>query len=162
MDSTQVLRAFALANAFKEGDLAVGGTRDDLLRAEAKRELLAMRVADIRLSVFVDDGVSAALERGRDRGRDGGLDSLTMARIKETLLGESGPEWARTHRDAMPSEVIAAIAKVMTDVVRDDEDGEVSYLLHCERSSGQYLFGALFDAGEEFGIEVGGFVDPGK
>ena len=115
MDSTQVLRAFALANAFKEGDLAVGGTRDDLVRAEAKRELLAMRVVDIRHSVFVDDGVSAALERGRDRGRDGGLDSLTMARIKETLLGESGTEWARTHRHTLPSEVIAAIAKVMTD-----------------------------------------------
>jgi heterotetrameric sarcosine oxidase gamma subunit len=56
----------------------------------------------------------------------------------------------------------SSIAKVVTDVVRDDEDGEVSYLLHCERSSGQYLFGALFDAGEEFEIEVGGFVDPGK
>jgi hypothetical protein len=30
--------------------------------------------------------------------------------------------------------------------------------LHCERSSGQYLFDALIDAGDEFGTEVEGFV----
>jgi heterotetrameric sarcosine oxidase gamma subunit len=54
------------------------------------------------------------------------------------------------------------VAKLVTDVVRDDRDGEISYLLHCERSSGQHLFDALIDAGDEFGIEVDGFVDPGN
>src|SRR5688572_4053834 len=115
MDSDALLRTFVLANAFKEGDLPVGGTRDDHVRADARRDLLAMGVADIRHSVFVDDGVSVALERGRDRSRDSELDSLTISRIKETLLGATGPEWARAHRDALPSEVIAALAKVMTD-----------------------------------------------
>jgi sarcosine oxidase, subunit alpha len=52
----------------------------------------------------------------------------------------------------------SSVAKLVTDVVRDDRDQERSYLLHCERSSGQYLFDALIDAGEEFGIEVEGFV----
>ena len=52
----------------------------------------------------------------------------------------------------------SSVAKLVTDVVRDDREGERSYLLHCERSSGQYLFDALIDAGEEFGIEVEGFV----
>ncbi len=52
----------------------------------------------------------------------------------------------------------SSVAKVVTDVVRDDQNGEISYLLYCERSSGQYLFGALLDAGGEFGIEVEGFV----
>jgi heterotetrameric sarcosine oxidase gamma subunit len=56
----------------------------------------------------------------------------------------------------------SSVAKLVTDVVRDDRDGEISYLLHCERSSGQYLFDALIDAGDEFGIEVDGFVDPGN
>jgi glycine cleavage system aminomethyltransferase T len=41
--------------------------------------------------------------------------------------------------------------------VRDDEDGTRSYLLHCERSYGQYLFDALLDAGHEFGIEISAF-----
>jgi sarcosine oxidase gamma subunit len=46
-----------------------------------------------------------------------------------------------------------AIAGVTTDCIRDDRDGVVSYLIHCERSSGQYLFGVLIDAGTEFGID---------
>jgi heterotetrameric sarcosine oxidase gamma subunit len=48
----------------------------------------------------------------------------------------------------------SSVAKVVTDVIRDDRDGTRSYLLHCERSSGQYLFDALLDAGGEFGIEA--------
>ncbi|MBA3953537.1 MAG: hypothetical protein H0X57_16865 [Rubrobacter sp.] len=51
----------------------------------------------------------------------------------------------------------SSVAKLVTDIVRDARDGERSYLLHCERSSGQYLFDALIDAGGEFGIEVEGF-----
>ena len=54
----------------------------------------------------------------------------------------------------------SSVAKLVTDVVRDDRAGQRSYLLHCERSSGQYLFDALIDAGDEFGIEVEGFVAP--
>lgn len=50
---------------------------------------------------------------------------------------------------------------VVTDVVRDDSEGRRSYLLHFERSYGQYLFDALLDAGREFGIDVDGFVSPG-
>ena len=53
----------------------------------------------------------------------------------------------------------SSVAKVVVDVVRDDVDGVRSYLLHVERSTGQYLFDALLDAGQEFGIEQGGF-DP--
>jgi heterotetrameric sarcosine oxidase gamma subunit len=59
----------------------------------------------------------------------------------------------------------SAVAGVATDIVRDDTmiDGAAvpSYLLHCERSSGQYLFGALVSAGESLGIGVDGFRLPG-
>jgi heterotetrameric sarcosine oxidase gamma subunit len=55
----------------------------------------------------------------------------------------------------------SSVAAVTTDVVRDDRAGTPSYLLHCERSSGRYLFGALVSAGEPFGIEVNGFLAPG-
>jgi heterotetrameric sarcosine oxidase gamma subunit len=51
------------------------------------------------------------------------------------------------------------VANVATDVVRDDVAGVHSYLLHCERASGQYLFDVLVDAGAEFGLEVDGFTD---
>ena len=48
-----------------------------------------------------------------------------------------------------------------TDVIRDDAGGVRSYLLHCERSSGAYLFGELLAAGSEFGLEINGFTTPG-
>jgi heterotetrameric sarcosine oxidase gamma subunit len=54
-----------------------------------------------------------------------------------------------------------SVAAVATDIIRDDTGGERSYLLHCERSSGAYLFGALLTAGGEFGIEIDGFTPPG-
>jgi heterotetrameric sarcosine oxidase gamma subunit len=54
-----------------------------------------------------------------------------------------------------------SVAALAADVVRDDAAGTRSYLLHCERSSGRYLFGALLSAGDEFGIEVDGFTTPG-
>ena len=54
-----------------------------------------------------------------------------------------------------------AVAAVATDVIRDDTGGVPSYLLHCERSSGAYLFGELLAAGGEFGIEIDGFTAEG-
>jgi heterotetrameric sarcosine oxidase gamma subunit len=61
----------------------------------------------------------------------------------------------------------SSVAKVVTDVIRDDVRGvgngaeapglERSYLLHCERAVGQYLFDALLDAGRELGVDVDGF-----
>jgi heterotetrameric sarcosine oxidase gamma subunit len=45
-----------------------------------------------------------------------------------------------------------SVAKLVTDIVRDDAGGIPCCLLHCERSSGQYLVDALLDAGAEFGI----------
>lgn len=51
----------------------------------------------------------------------------------------------------------SSVARLVTDVIRDDSDGVTSFLVHCERSSGQYLFDALLDAGAEFGIDVDGF-----
>lgn len=51
----------------------------------------------------------------------------------------------------------SSVAQLVTDVVRDDTSNQRSYLLHCERSSGQYLYDALLDAGAEFGIDVDGF-----
>ena len=59
----------------------------------------------------------------------------------------------------------SSVAKVVADVIRDDQQSTAgivaSYLLHCERSYGQYLFGALLDAGRESGIGVGSFRAPG-
>jgi heterotetrameric sarcosine oxidase gamma subunit len=55
----------------------------------------------------------------------------------------------------------SSVARLVTDVVRDDTGQVRSYLLHCERSSGQYLADSLLDAGAEFGIGVDRFMPPG-
>jgi len=55
----------------------------------------------------------------------------------------------------------SSVAAVATDVIRDDVAGVRSYLLHCERSSGQYLFDTLLSAGRDLGIEIDGFTTPG-
>ncbi len=53
----------------------------------------------------------------------------------------------------------SSVAKLVTDVIRDDlADSTRSYLIHCERSSGQHLFDCILDAGIEFGIDVDGAV----
>jgi ethanolamine ammonia-lyase large subunit len=108
-------RAFALANAFKEGDLPVGGTADEAVRNDARRQLFHTTVREIRRVRFVDDRVTDSIERTRDSTRDPDLDALTIGELKQTLLSPAGPSWAGHHKDALTSEVIAAVAKVMTD-----------------------------------------------
>ena len=66
--------------------------------------------------------------------------------------------------DASTPDVAAlrtSVAGLATDLIRDDgpAPAEPSYLLHVERSSGQYLFDVVLDAGAEYGIEVTG---PGR
>lgn len=51
----------------------------------------------------------------------------------------------------------SSVAGVVTDIARNDISGQRSYLLHCERSSGQYLWNTLLDAGNEYRIEPAGF-----
>jgi ethanolamine ammonia-lyase large subunit len=106
---------FLLANAFKEGDLAVGGTRDDDVRADARRALGAVTCGEIRRTLFVDDAVTAGLDRSRDRRFDADLDALTTAELRTLLLGPGAAAWTRQHRDALPSEAAAAVVKIMTN-----------------------------------------------
>jgi len=46
----------------------------------------------------------------------------------------------------------ASVAKVTCDVVRNDLAGVPSYVVLCDRSFGQYLYDALADAADEFGV----------
>jgi ethanolamine ammonia-lyase large subunit len=108
-------RLFSLANAFKEGDLAVGGTADDALREAARGELRAITIGQIRRASFVDDDISEALDRSRDRRVDDDLDPLTIDRMRGLLLAPAAPAWVRAHGAALTSEAIAAVVKVMTN-----------------------------------------------
>ena len=115
MDGNDLRQIFALANDFKEGDLAVGGTTDDRVRADARRALLETTLGTLRRAVLVDDGVTDALARARDRRFDAELDALTIADVCDRLLGRGGDAWARTYGGALASEAIAALVKVMSN-----------------------------------------------
>jgi heterotetrameric sarcosine oxidase gamma subunit len=94
---------------------------------------------------------------------------ITHGRALIRLSGEHGADVLRkvcgidTGDDITPDGAAfrAPVAAVATDVIRADTGGTPSYLLHCERSSGAYLFGTLMAAGSEFGIEINGFTPPG-
>ncbi len=113
MNAQALRRRFVLANAFKEGDVLVGGTRDDRVREEARRALLATRLGEIRQTTLVEDGVSEALARSLNRDLHSDLDRLTVEQLRQRLLGT--PEQVPHYRDGLSSEAIAAVVKVMTN-----------------------------------------------
>jgi ethanolamine ammonia-lyase large subunit len=113
MDAQELRQRFVLANAFKEGDLSVGGTRDDRVREEARRALLGTRLGEIRHTTLVEDGVSERLAGSLNRDLHAELDRLTVEQLRQRLLGT--PEQVRHYRDGLSSEAIAAVVKVMTN-----------------------------------------------
>src|SRR6185295_10827083 len=115
MDATELRRLFVLANAFKEGDLLVGGTADDRVRADARRALADVRLLDIHQTPIVDDGVTTALTERLARHRDDDVNRRTVGELKAILLGPAAADFVRRHRDGLGSEAIAAVVKVLTN-----------------------------------------------
>lgn len=115
MDQQELQRVFVLANEFKEGDLLVGGTRDDAVRNEARRAQWSLRLGEINKTALVEDGVSEALARTLDSQLAAEVSRLTVSDLKSILLGADGAGWVRRYRDGLSSEVIAAVVKVMSN-----------------------------------------------
>jgi ethanolamine ammonia-lyase large subunit len=121
MNRDEITKTFVLANEFKEGDLPLGGTSDDKVRAEARREISHMTVAEMTRTVFVEDGISEALRASLDRAAFNDISGLTVDAIKQRLLSPDGSAWVEKYRAGLSSELIAAVAKIMSD----DELGSV-------------------------------------
>jgi len=140
--------ALGSARRDEHGTLVVGSGPGEwlLLAAPGRAADVADRVdpADDRLVTVQDFTHGRALVRLTGAAAGDALSKLCAI----DLGGRATPD-GRAFR--------SSVAQVTTDVVRDDVDGTRSYLLHCERSSGQYLFDVLLDAGREFGIECDGF-----
>jgi ethanolamine ammonia-lyase large subunit len=111
----ELLRIFALANEFKEGDLPVGGTRDESARASAREQLGALRLGALGGAAIVDDGVSEALDGSLDARLASEISHLTVGGLKELLLGGGGAEWARRYGEGLSSEAIAGVVKISTN-----------------------------------------------
>jgi heterotetrameric sarcosine oxidase gamma subunit len=136
----------------EHGTLVVGsGPGEWLLLAPPGANAAVIR----RVEEVPDEGLVSVFDATHGRA----LMRVTGARAPDLLAKVCGIDLSE---EVTPDGAAfrSSVAKLVTDVVRDDRDGERSYLLHCERSSGQYLFDALLDAGDEFGIEVEGFTAP--
>ena len=111
-----------------------------------------------------DDAAVAEFATSLDRTGHVSTIDHTHSRAMFRLTGDDGPrllekvcgiDW--TDRMTPDGAVVSAsVAKVTCDIVRQDRDGQRSYRLACDRSFAQYLFDALLDAGDEFGITAGG------
>lgn len=115
MSRQELLQIFALSSEFKEGDLSVGGTADEHLRAEARRKLSNLRLGEISKTVFVEDGLSELLARSANKNLLLELSSLHIGSVKRMLLSSSGEMWWQRYRDALSPEMIAAVVKLMTN-----------------------------------------------
>lgn len=139
---------YGLARRDDHGVLIIGSAPDEwlLVGPSGHAESLAGRIPRRGFTVMVD------LTHGRAMMRLTGADAAFMlSKLCAIDLGD--------HMAPNGAAFRAPVAAVVTDIIRDDRKGCPSYLLHCERSSGQYLFDALLDAGAEFGIGVEGFTD---
>jgi heterotetrameric sarcosine oxidase gamma subunit len=119
--------------------------------------------AEATLAARVREVASTATADGRDAGVVSVVEPFTHGRALLRLTGADAAtllaKVCAVDLAAVPdgTALRTSVAGVATDVVRHDLGATPSYLLHCERSSGLYLHGALLDAGREFGIEPDGF-----
>ncbi|HEX8651366.1 MAG TPA: ethanolamine ammonia-lyase subunit EutB [Pyrinomonadaceae bacterium] len=115
MNSQDLAQTFTLANEFKEGDLLVGGTRDEQMRKDARALLGAQRLGDITKTLLVEDGVSEALKRSLDSQLASEISHLTINELKRILTSPEKSMWVDRYRDGLSSEVIAGVVKTMTN-----------------------------------------------
>jgi heterotetrameric sarcosine oxidase gamma subunit len=147
---------FGRARRNADGVLVVGSGPGEWLAIgpPGRAAEIAAWLADVTVGASGDYASATDLTHGR------ALIRLTGAIAADVLAGLCGIDLSdmATPDGAAFRSSVAALA---TDVVRDDVAGVRSYLLHCERSSGQYLFDALLTAGRDLGIEIDGLTTPG-
>ena len=147
---------FGRAGRNAAGVLVVGSGPGEwlLIGLPGRAAEIAAWLADLTSRVSGDYVSSTDLTHGR------ALIRLTGPRARDVLSALCGIDLS----DAVTPDGAAfrsSVAALAADVIRDDVAGVRSYLLHCERSSGQYLFDALLAAGRDLGIEIDGFLTPG-
>ncbi len=147
-----IVRAAADTAAASALSVAFGSSRaegDALVLGQRPGEWVVLGDADAFVSGIDTSGHVSVIDHTHSRA----LFRLTGAAAASVLEKVCSLDWS----DAMTPDgavVSASVAKVTCDLSRQDVDGRRSYLIACDRSFGQYLFDALLDAGDEFGIGV--------
>ena len=135
--SSQTASGGALALGSRPGEWIILGTPDEVAAAVAE------------LDGADGQEFASALDWTHSRA----MFRLTGAEATRLLEKVCGLDWS-DHMTPDGAVVSASVALVTCDLARNDVDGAPSYLIFCDRSFGQYLFDALIDAGNEFGLSV--------
>ncbi len=121
MKKEEFVQLLGNANPFKEGDLTVGvGTLDEAERADARRSLSRVRLQDIFSCEVLHDQMSERLKSFFVSERMSSdvfrrIKNRSVGEIREIILRSTDPETVRELGLGMTSEMIAAVAKIMTD-----------------------------------------------
>lgn len=125
-DRTRYLQLLGAANAYKEGDDAIGvAAPDEQARTDARRLLAATRLADIDAHPVIDDDLGALLRATVDVAAQQQSASWTVGALRDWLLTQDGASIAAVAR-GLSSDVIGCVVKLMTD----DELRAVSGKVH--------------------------------
>lgn len=141
MDRQTLLLTLVLANEFKEGDLALGGTLDEQTRADARRALAAIALGTLARSAIVEDSVSAALSRSISP-LPANIARLTLGEVKRMLVAPAGVNWAEAHRVYLSSEIIAALVKLMSNAELSALARRLFNPLPCRSPNGDVVIGS--------------------
>ncbi|MEM7095956.1 MAG: hypothetical protein AAF567_23330 [Actinomycetota bacterium] len=153
--SDQAQFGLTFGHSRMEGDAIVAATRPDEWTILGAAEAVAAAEAAIDRGGFTS---VIPWTHGRACFRLSGADASRM------LEKVCGIDWS-DHMTPDGAVVSASVALTTCDIIRNDiirndiaaggAAGTPSYLLVMDRSFAQYLFDALIDAGQEFGIAVG-------
>ncbi len=140
--SSQVAPGGALVLGSRPGEWIILGTPSEV----------DATVAD--LNGLDSDEFASALDWTHSRA----MFRVTGSEATRMLEKVCGIDWC-DHMTPDGAVLSASVALVTCDLARNDvsQDGtssRPSYLIFCDRSFGQYLFDALIDAGDEFGLTV--------
>jgi len=136
--------------AWLSGRLVVGSGPDEwfVVGAPGRAAEIAVELSDILRDATDGPAVVVDLTHGRALLRISGPQTMTLlSRVTAVDLDDR----------LVPngSALRTSLARVVTDLVRDDYEGSPSFLMHCERSSGRYLQQSLLAAGPDLGATMG-------
>src|SRR6476619_1620058 len=102
MNDSRLKQLLILSNPFKEGDVPLGAVDDDKIKAEARKELGAVKIREMRKSPVVGDALSEAIDKSLDPILTESLAHITIANLKRILLSRTALPWIERHRDGLP------------------------------------------------------------
>jgi ethanolamine ammonia-lyase large subunit len=103
------------ANAFKEGDAAMGvGAFDEATRQNARTLLANTKIRDLHDHPLLADDLQDLIWQTTDQARYDQVKDWTMGQLKEFLLSKSEAE-IKAIMDGLTSEIIGCVPKLMTN-----------------------------------------------